>query len=244
MLFWLLFSVGILVTLYYEYVRIRSDYTAYANVRDRSVLAVITVVIFFPVIEEIIFRGYLPGTFGTGSDLIMNTVLFSGMHAGNWFITKNTAATIIQVYMTAFLSVFLYNAHEYFGSIIVPIFLHALWNGVNLLLVSLIQRRCVPEDLVTALKVEYLLDANTYFRMRGYRTRDDNGVCSQKSYQVTKKTKLSKYFQTKCLLSALNTRRYDSWDFYIPDSARDSAKDPVRCIPDSSIEGKVVFIKN
>lgn len=221
MLFWLLFSVGILVTLYYEYVRVRSDYLAYANIRDRSVLAVISVVIIFPVFEEIIFRGYLIGTFGAGSDLIMNTILFSGMHTFNWFITKNTTATIIQVYMTAFLSVFLYNSQKDSGSILVPIFLHAMWNGANLLFVLLIQRKCVPEDLVTTLKVEYLLDANTYIRMRGCRIRDDNGVCSQRSFEVTRETKLCDVYQKQCILSALKTRRYDEWDFYIPDSARD-----------------------
>lgn len=207
------FSVSLLGAWYLEYKRVTGDYTSYSGARDMSRWSLLGGIIIIPVIEELIFRGYILGTFGE-YDAVMNVLLFSGMHAFNWVIHKRVTHAVLQVYMTAYLGFFCYQLQVHFACILYPMMCHILWNGIMLLVIRVIQRNLSPEK-VFALKLDYVLDYNPFFFDC---TTDDNGVSSSTRVKVTH---ANDTFRKQAFSSILRTKRYDSWNnAWIPCCAR------------------------
>ena len=83
-------------------------------------------VLFAPVQEELIFRGYLYGLarrhLGVGAGLVVSSALFAGIHLH--------LPSFAGLFM---LAVCLALAYEWTGSILVPMAMHALFNLLSVL---------------------------------------------------------------------------------------------------------------
>lgn len=90
------------------------------------IVIVVAAVIFAPLAEEVIFRGYLYGV--------------TKRYTERWFATLFTAVLFacVHVHLGSFLPLMLLGilfalAYEQTGSLLVPIFMHALFNGFNVI---------------------------------------------------------------------------------------------------------------
>jgi uncharacterized protein len=98
---------------------------------DRETLSLLFLmaVVFQPIVEEVIFRGYIYPTFkgwsGTVASAVATSLLFAAVHM------SATALPLLFV-----LALLLTLAYEWTGSILVPIAMHMSFNGTQLLLLK------------------------------------------------------------------------------------------------------------
>lgn len=94
-------------------------------------LASITIIIFTPIIEETLFRGlfqtYLRRYFNAPSAILISSLCFSFFHYSN----DQGVGNIPVIGSLFILAYFLGFVYERRGSLIAPIFLHAVFNAVN-----------------------------------------------------------------------------------------------------------------
>jgi membrane protease YdiL (CAAX protease family) len=93
------------------------------------VMMVFVAVIFQPIVEEVLFRGYFYGVFkgwaGTAASAIFTATLFAAIHV-------NVAALGPLLVFALFLTL----AYEWSGSLMVPIAMHMTFNGVQLAILT------------------------------------------------------------------------------------------------------------